>query len=68
MPTSLLGLARKAQEQRRYKFRDLYVLINEEFLLDSWRLIRKDAAYGVDRISAQDYEQNLGENIRNRMA
>jgi group II intron reverse transcriptase/maturase len=65
MPTSLLGLARKAQEQRRYKFRDLYVLINEEFLLDSWRLIRKDAAYGVDRISAQDYEQNLGENIRN---
>lgn len=62
--TELLGLAKKAQEQKQYKFRDLYVLINEELLLDSWRLIRKDAAYGVDRISAQDYEQNLEENIR----
>ena len=32
MPTSLLGLANKAREQRQYVFRDLYVLINEEYL------------------------------------
>ena len=25
--------------------------------------IRKDAAYGVDRVSAKEYEQNLDENI-----
>jgi len=32
-------------------------------LFDSWRLIRKDAAYGVDRVSAAEYEANLEENI-----
>jgi RNA-directed DNA polymerase len=64
MPTSMLGLANKAQTRKRYVFRDLYVLINEEFLHDCWRLIRKDAAYGVDRVSAQEYEQKLDENIR----
>jgi hypothetical protein len=25
--------------------------------------VRKDAAYGVDRVSAEDYEQHLDENI-----
>jgi group II intron reverse transcriptase/maturase len=39
-------------------------MINEVMLEDSWRYIRKDAAYGVDRVSAEDYEQNLDENIR----
>jgi len=38
-------------------------LLNEEFLHECWRDIRKDAAYGVDRVSAKDYEQNLDENI-----
>jgi group II intron reverse transcriptase/maturase len=39
-------------------------MLNEEFLLDSWRYIRKDAAYGVDQVSAEEYEENLEENIR----
>jgi group II intron reverse transcriptase/maturase len=65
MPTSLLGLAKKAQDKKHYVFRDLYVLINEEFLHDCWRLIRKDAAYGVDKVSAKEYEENLDENIHN---
>ncbi len=65
MPTSLSGLAKKAKERKHYRFGDLYHLINEEFLLDSWKLIRKDAACGVDRVSARDYEKNLEENIRN---
>lgn len=65
MPTSLLGLANKARDKKQYVFRDLYVLINEEYLHDCWQLIRKDAAYGVDKVSAQEYEQNLDENIHN---
>ena len=32
-------------------------------LRDSWRLLRKDAALGVDRVSAAEYEANLEENI-----
>jgi group II intron reverse transcriptase/maturase len=61
----MLGLARKAQDRKQYVFKGLYALINEEFLHDSWRMIRKDAAYGVDRVSAKEYEQNLDDNIRN---
>ncbi len=63
MQTSLLGIAKKAKSDKRYRFRNLYRELNEEMLRDSWRLIRKDAAYGVDRVSATEYEANLEENI-----
>src|SRR3989442_15912710 len=61
--TSLLGIAKKAKSEKRYRFRNLYRELNEELLLDSWRLLRKDAALGVDRVSAADYEAKLEENI-----
>ncbi len=63
MQTSLLGIANKAKSDQQYRFRNLYRELNEELLLDSWRLLRKDAALGVDRVSATEYEANLGENI-----
>jgi RNA-directed DNA polymerase len=63
MPTFLQGIAKKAREQPKHRFGNLYELLNETFLKESWRDIRKDAAYGVDRVSAQDYEQHLDENI-----
>ena len=65
MQTSLRGIAKKAQEQKKHRFGNLYEMLNEEFLLDCWQYIRKDAAYGVDRVSAREYEENLEENIRN---
>jgi group II intron reverse transcriptase/maturase len=61
--TSLLGIAKKARAEQRYRFRNLYRELDEEMLRDSWRLIRKDAALGVDRVSAAEYEANLEENI-----
>ena len=61
--TSLQAIAKKASEQPGYRFRNLFGMLNEEMLRDSWRYIRKDAASGVDRISAEEYEQNLEENI-----
>lgn len=61
--TSLQAIAKKASEQPGYRFRNLFGMLNEEMLRDSWRYIRKDAASGVDWISAQEYEQNLEENI-----
>jgi len=63
VPTSLLEIANKAQSEKRYRFRNLYRELNEELLLDSWRLLRKDAALGVDRVSAAEYEANLAENV-----
>ncbi len=62
--TCLLGIAKKAKTEKRYRFRNLYRELNEELLRDSWRLIRKDAALGVDRVSAAEYEADLEENIR----
>jgi len=64
MQTSLQGIAKRAKEQEKHRFQDLYRMLNEEFLLDCWRDIRKDAAYGVDEVSAEEYEQDLEENIR----
>src|SRR5262249_54294543 len=64
MLTSLQGIAKKAQSQQRYRFRNMYGMRNEELLRESWREIKKHAAYGVDQISAQAYEQNLEGNIR----
>ena len=61
--TSLQGIANKAERQEGYRFRNLYGMLDEELLLDSWRYIRKDAAGGVDEVSATEYEQNLEEHI-----
>ena len=61
--TSLLEIAKQAKSDKRYRFRNLYRELNEELLRDSWRLLRKDAALGVDQVSAAEYEANLEENI-----
>jgi len=63
MQTSLQGIAKKAGNQPGHRFRNLFGMLNEEFLLDCWRLIRKDAAYGVDRVSAREYEKDLRVNV-----
>jgi group II intron reverse transcriptase/maturase len=61
--TSLQAIALKAEMQPGYRFQNLFGMLNEDMLKDSWRDIRKNAACGVDRVSAEDYEQNLDENI-----
>jgi group II intron reverse transcriptase/maturase len=61
--TSLQAIALKAEKLPGYRFQNLYGMLNEEMLKDCWRFIRKDAAFGIDRVSADEYEQNLDENI-----
>ena len=57
--TSLQGIAKKAESNKKHRFGNLFEMLNEEMLHDCWRFIRKDAACGVDRVSAEEYEQNL---------
>ena len=64
MQTSLSGIARKAKAQPKYRFRNLYGMLDERLLGDSWLGIRKSAASGVDGISAREYEKDLEGNIR----
>jgi retron-type reverse transcriptase len=39
-------------------------LINEELLRACWRDINQNAAYGVERVSAEAYAQHLDNNLR----
>jgi RNA-directed DNA polymerase len=68
MSTFLPGIAKKAQEHPKHRFGNLYELLNEPFLKECWRDIRQEAASGVDRISAQDYERHLDENMHHLVA
>ena len=63
MSTFLQGIAKKAQEQPKHRFGNLYERLNEAYLRECWCDIRKDAASGVDHVSAEAYEQHLEENI-----
>jgi len=64
LSTSLQGIANKARREPKHRFRDLYRLLDEDFLRECWRGVRKSAACGVDRVSAADYQRDLDVNIR----
>jgi RNA-directed DNA polymerase len=64
MSTFLQGRAQTAREQPNHRFGNLYELLNEAYLRECWQDIRKEAAYGVDHVSADAYERQLEENIR----
>lgn len=63
--TSLERIANKARREKAYRFRNLYRLLNEELLMDSWVKLNRHAATGVDDISWEEYSRDLHENIRN---
>jgi RNA-directed DNA polymerase len=65
MQTSLEAISKKAKKERKYRFRNLYGLISEDNLKDSWKMLNKKAAAGVDRVDYEEYNQNQNENIRN---
>lgn len=64
MHTSLRGIASKAKRLSSYRFLNLYTMLNEFNLLDSWRYVKKNTACGVDRVSARDFERDLHSNVK----
>ena len=62
--TFLRAIADKARKAPNHRFGDLYRHLNERSLRQSFYLLRKDAASGVDGVTFQEYEQNLEENLR----
>ena len=62
-PTSRWAIANKAKADKHHRFRDLYRCLNAEFLLDCWSDLNKDAASGVDGVTAQSYAEHLQTNI-----
>ena len=63
--TSMRGIAKRAKASRQHRFQNLYRMIDEKLLLKCWRDLNKKAASGVDGVTAEQYEENLAENIYN---
>ncbi len=62
--TSLRGIATKAKADGKHCFQDLYRCLNAGFLKDCWKNLNKDAASGVDGITAEAYKEDLEANIQ----
>ena len=62
-PTSLRGIANKARVDKRHRFRDLYRCLDADLLLDCWGDLNKEAASGVDDMTAKAYAADLHANI-----
>jgi len=62
--TSLRGIANKAKVSAKHRFQDLYRCLNAPFLMSCWRDLNKNAASGVDGVTAEAYGENLEANIQ----
>jgi RNA-directed DNA polymerase len=63
MQTSLRGIAKRAKENSRHKFGNLYSLLNEANLKWCFPQLNRKAAPGVDAVDYETYGANLSENI-----
>lgn len=66
--TKLQQVATRARNETQLAFTNLAHIIDVDFLREAHRLIRKDRAVGVDRVTAQDYSQNLDANLESLWA
>lgn len=62
-PTFLRGIAIKAETNKEHRFRDLYRCLNADLLRYCWRDLNKDAASGVDQVTAEQYAKDLEANL-----
>jgi RNA-directed DNA polymerase len=63
MQTSLRGIARKAKQNKDYKFGNLYGLLNKDALYQAWKDINKKSATGIDKETAIEFSKNLDGNL-----
>jgi group II intron reverse transcriptase/maturase len=67
LPTVSTKLARIAKESEHHParvFTTLAHLMDEDFLTEAFHQLRKDAAAGIDEVTATEYKVNLGERIK----
>ncbi len=61
--TKLQRIAEKARKDSGCKFTSLFHLMNVEMLRECFRQLRKDAAVGIDKVTKEEYAENLEENL-----
>ena len=66
-PTGSMKLQSIATQAKRYPemvFDNVFHLLDRAFLLEAYRLTRKNSAPGVDKVTAKQYAENLDDNLR----
>ena len=66
--TKVLSLAERARRIRSEPLNNLAYLIDKPWLYESWKRLRKGAAYGIDAVSNTEYETNFDANIDSLLA
>jgi len=64
MKEKLNLIARKAKQDKRFKFTSLIHHINEANLAKCYQDLKRDKACGIDNVTVEEYGQNLKENIQ----
>ncbi len=64
MHTSLQGIANKARKERKYRFRNLYTMLNQTFIEGSWKYLNLNSAAGVDGLSVREFGRKLPEHVK----
>ena len=66
--STLTALNRKAEKEKKHRFRSLYRLIDKQMLYDCFHQLKRGAAPGVDGIIVSEYEKALGENLESLLS
>ena len=64
LQTSLSGIERKATYDKAHKFGNLYGMLNEWNLAQSWEYVNKRASRGIDKVSAKAFESNMTKELK----
>lgn len=62
--TRLEQIAKQARSSPQMEFTTLNKYLDEEWMRVAWQRTRKDAATGIDEVTAAQYERNLAGNLR----
>ena len=62
--STLIALNRKAVENPKHRFKDLYRQINLQALYESFHKLKRNAAPGTDGVTYDAYGEHLDENLR----
>ena len=63
MRTELLGITKRAEREGRYRFQNLFGLLNKELLRENFRKLKKGKAAGIDGVTVEQYETELRSNV-----
>jgi RNA-directed DNA polymerase len=61
--TSLQRIANRARQSPDESFNNLLHVLTKEFLADCFHALRKDAAVGVDKVTAHEYANGLDDRL-----